>query len=910
MSTYKSLRTICIAAVLSLGLAACGGGGGSGDRADPAPPPPPDLTPAQMAAATAASAAATAASEADTAATAAETAATNAENAANAQMANMAADEASYALAQNAAMRARTAATAAREAADAAMTASNAAAAAKGNADDAETLAAAQAAASAAATARANAESAKADADAAKGTADTEYANAMKYAQMVADAQQGIDDENQRMTDVASARSAAMKSYMDADADATKAETAATAAETAAPGSPGAMAARAAATAAREAANAAKAAHDAIMDGMTKAEADAKATEAANAASDANDEYMTAKRENDAIQTAKLAADEQQRVADVNAATSAAEKAAMAARTAATAARTSATNARSAADAAKASYEMAKAARTDMANAMKHYMDADAKATAAETAATVAETAASAAEAAHTGIDSAGSGADAKMAQSTAETEQGKAEMQRDMAMAAYDSDAEDDMGAKQLAAMAKTAAGTHVLGLLMNANPGDDADTEDVNEQAPFAMAVNTAAGAADNGSGGTTAAATWPADTPATDDAEAVPGMISITLSPEGGTALTFRTEAGEDDSTDPPTALPKTADMIAGLGGFTGYSISDGTTHAIVFTDKQQGTPAVTEVTAITASEHTNLTVDLSSHTITDLGSKSGTTYTGVTFYEAASVDPTADGHDAGNAFMGSLTCPSGITCNIQTDADGAVTAITGYQFTGSRAARAAVAAAAAAENTNYLAFGVWLQEDGDGNGTADDPAFGAFADGGSDFATPATLTGSATYNGKATGVYTAGSSVDYFQGDATLSANFGTPPETGDDTNLGSVTGMIDSIVAGGTAMDDVIILDAIDGDAGTDGVQNITATGAINGRARMGDGMTDPVTGVVSYTYTGSWSGQFHGPAAADDAEGVDTLPPAVAGTFGVTGTMGEGDDAMTRSYVGAFGARR
>ena len=68
-------------------------------------------------------------------------------------------------------------------------------------------------------------------------------------------------------------------------------------------------------------------------------------------------------------------------------------------------------------------------------------------------------------------------------------------------------------------------------------------------------------------------------------------------------------------------------------------------------------------------------------------------------------------------------------------------------------------------------------------------------------------------------------------------------------------------------------------------------------------------------GEYDYTYTGTWSGQFHGPAAADDAEGVDTLPPAVAGTFGVTGTddMGTADDTdddVTHSYVGAFGARR
>ena len=50
-----------------------------------------------------------------------------------------------------------------------------------------------------------------------------------------------------------------------------------------------------------------------------------------------------------------------------------------------------------------------------------------------------------------------------------------------------------------------------------------------------------------------------------------------------------------------------------------------------------------------------------------------------------------------------------------------------------------------------------------------------------------------------------MYTAGSSVDYFQGDAELEARFGT------DAEQGRITGMIDNIVAGGNDMDDVILL---------------------------------------------------------------------------------------------------
>ena len=125
-------------------------------------------------------------------------------------------------------------------------------------------------------------------------------------------------DDTQRMEDVKAARAAAMESYMDAAADAKKAEDAADAMPRRQPaGTADAMAAREAATAARTAADAAKAAHDAIMDNMTKAQADAEAKKAADAAKTANSQYMTAKDKNDNIQSAKGIFDEQRRMAAI-----------------------------------------------------------------------------------------------------------------------------------------------------------------------------------------------------------------------------------------------------------------------------------------------------------------------------------------------------------------------------------------------------------------------------------------------------------------------------------------------------------------------------------------------------------------------------------------------------------------
>ena len=375
-------------------------------------------------------------------------------------------------------------------------------------------------------------------------------------------------------------------------------------------------------------------------------------------------------------------------------------------------------------------------------------------------------------------------------------------------------------------------------------------------------------------------------------------MPGMLEIIVNPENATALMFRTEAVEADPDASPAieAAPKTATDIGGLGDFMhGYSISDGTTHAIVFTDKMQGTAAVEGVAFIAGEELVNDVV--SGNTVTDLGTRSGTGYTGVTYHEGTVNDDT----DPDEAFMGTLTCAATAECMVSTDADGVIT-VTGYTFTGSRAERAAVTAAEAAENTEYLAFGVWMQEADDGN----DADFGAFAAGGSTAGVNAAVTGTATYNGSATGVYTAGSSVDYFQGDATLIAEFGMAPvEDTPDTALGSITGMIDNIVAGGIAMSDVINLND---DA--DGGDNITAAGAFSGDARMGAGTT--VDAVTTYPYNGTWGGQFYNgttdDGTTDDVDESLVAPGSVAGTFGVTGTMGEGDDAMTRSYLGAFGA--
>ena len=90
---------------------------------------------------------------------------------------------------------------------------------------------------------------------------------------------------------------------------------------------------------------------------------------------------------------------------------------------------------------------------------------------------------------------------------------------------------------------------------------------------------------------------------------------------------------------------------------------------------------------------------------------------------------------------------------------------------------RRSRQRDAAAQAAANNDYLIFGLWLDESD--NGATD--TFGAFAVGGANYTTTAgaVITGNATYSGKAAGAHhMTGEGVSWFEGDARLTAAFGT------------------------------------------------------------------------------------------------------------------------------------
>lgn len=195
-----------------------------------------------------------------------------------------------------------------------------------------------------------------------------------------------------------------------------------------------------------------------------------------------------------------------------------------------------------------------------------------------------------------------------------------------------------------------------------------------------------------------------------------------------------------------------------------------------------------------------------------------------------------------------------------------------------------------------DTDYLAGGLWLFIPEDASNT-NDLQVGAFADGSDLFNQDhiTALTGNATYNGDATGIYSqegGGSVTDagLFRGNVALTARFG------NNTADGDVVGRVHNIA---------IVQNATGNNVGT------TINGYIhlqpapisvadrgffysNTEARMsGSGVFSSVNNIG-----GKWGGQFYGNDACTN------IPGSVAGTFG--GRFSS--DNYNYTYLGLFGA--
>ena len=265
--------------------------------------------------------------------------------------------------------------------------------------------------------------------------------------------------------------------------------------------------------------------------------------------------------------------------------------------------------------------------------------------------------------------------------------------------------------------------------------------------------------------------------------------------------------------------------------------------------------------------------------------------GTTFTGTRNLSATDNIPTETGR---------FNCATPGSCSISVDEDGAITALQGYTF------QPIATGTTPTNDADYLTWGVWLTVP-DATTATDVASAGAFASGSNVFEVRAALKGKATYNGVASGLYSAGGMVEDFDADVMLEANFGgivgadsTPGSEAAATDndgllLGVVTGTVSNINAGGMAVDGSLMLGRapVTGAAGvsTGGFEGATS-GTLAGRAMAG-----------------SWGGQFYGPneAGATSMAAQTEYPTTAAGTFAAHAPGNVNDPVR---ILGSFGSWR
>lgn len=260
-----------------------------------------------------------------------------------------------------------------------------------------------------------------------------------------------------------------------------------------------------------------------------------------------------------------------------------------------------------------------------------------------------------------------------------------------------------------------------------------------------------------------------------------------------------------------------------------------------------------------------------------------------------------------------YGGRFFCPSGTPCSISVDSSGVLKAITGYTF------QRSIPGTVMRGDSDYLAWGVWLHVPNEGPGVgADGPAApataAAFAGGNALFEVDYRLTGTATYNGVANGLYSAAGMVEYFDADASLTADFGGRTLTNDSTPatvdndmglLGAVTGTISNIKAGGMDVDGSLTLGRAPLIAGDDPATIEASVENTITPADPATSFTGSTAGILGgNAMSGSWGGQFYGkPKAPAGSVAVRTeYPTTAAGTFGATSIL------PGVSILGAFGA--
>ena len=185
-----------------------------------------------------------------------------------------------------------------------------------------------------------------------------------------------------------------------------------------------------------------------------------------------------------------------------------------------------------------------------------------------------------------------------------------------------------------------------------------------------------------------------------------------------------------------------------------------------------------------------------------------------------------------------------------------------------------------------NTDWLTAGIWAFVPTDGDALTRFE-FGAFADGGDLFrqGNLQALTGTASYDGRAFGVYYSISPDNNTSDAGPFGGTVGLVADFGDAGQLGTIAGTVTDVVI--------------------EGGEEVPGVALTLGEAEIGSTNGGFFTGATSMrlggrNYTGRWGGQFFDNGAAGPA------PGSVAGTFGAGIQQGNQAGAL----VGAFVAER
>ena len=208
-----------------------------------------------------------------------------------------------------------------------------------------------------------------------------------------------------------------------------------------------------------------------------------------------------------------------------------------------------------------------------------------------------------------------------------------------------------------------------------------------------------------------------------------------------------------------------------------------------------------------------------------------------------------------------------------------------------------------------DADYLYYGWWVSKDKDGKPTAASAFRGSVGTTPANSATPillsdaVALTGSATYAGNAAGKFAISNPLDgtgsggHFTADATLTAKFG---PIAPDANRGGISGTIDNFMANGESVPWSVALHHAPWDTtGAFTSTSVATDTTANGTTWSIDGNSAPESGV--------WSGQMY-----DELPGLTTDTPAGDGNdtpTTATGTFYSEFSTIGR-MVGAFGAEK